>query len=188
MGATVHVFPVRQDRRRKLSTEQVGEAVRLRQSGLTLKAVGERFGVTGTAILNAIRAVQNPEKHQEIESKRKKSQLARTARGQKIQKVHRGESEADKSYRAEWNRAYMQRRRDARGDLIAKIKAAPCMDCGGVFASCAMHFDHRPGTGKMFNIGERFASVAEDVLVEEIAKCDVVCANCHAVRTHTRRG
>lgn len=50
-----------------------------------------------------------------------------------------------------------------------------------------MQFDHKPGTDKRFEIA--FAARLgknEKQILEEIAKCDLVCANCHAERTYTR--
>ena len=39
---------------------------------------------------------------------------------------------------------------------------------------------------KLFNVGTRIGNNLQSVL-REIAKCDVVCANCHRVRTHVGR-
>lgn len=64
-------------------------------------------------------------------------------------------------------------------------KDRPCLDCGGRFPLECMQFDHRPGETKLFNIGMR-STLARARLVAEIAKCDVVCANCHAIRTTGR--
>lgn len=67
-------------------------------------------------------------------------------------------------------------------------KAAPCMDCGGTFPPCAMQFDHVRGE-KLRNIGDMVVDgVSYKVIDEEIAKCELVCANCHAVRTQQRQG
>ena len=68
---------------------------------------------------------------------------------------------------------------------IDKIKAAPCMDCGGVFPPECMDFDHRPGEGKFMSVG-RMYMMNPTRLAAEIAKCDLVCANCHRVRTRAR--
>ncbi len=75
--------------------------------------------------------------------------------------------------------------------LIKKYGGIPCMDCSGVFAWCAMDFDHRPDEVKEFGVGskgrlkatpERLAEVEK-----EIAKCNLVCSNCHRVRTKNRK-
>lgn len=62
-----------------------------------------------------------------------------------------------------------------------------CTDCGYNAHPAALEFDHLPGTEKKFNIGEKIGSYNRQKLWEEIAKCDVVCANCHNIRTATRR-
>jgi hypothetical protein len=62
-----------------------------------------------------------------------------------------------------------------------------CADCGYREHPAALEFDHRPGEEKLFNIGEQMGNRSMDVLWAEIAKCDVVCSNCHNIRTHTRR-
>jgi hypothetical protein len=49
-----------------------------------------------------------------------------------------------------------------------------------------MQFDHVRGE-KLFNVSYFRSKAKIDFLLAEIAKCDVVCANCHAIRTHERR-
>lgn len=61
-----------------------------------------------------------------------------------------------------------------------------CMDCGYNLHPHALEFDHRPGTTKKFNIGA-FRNRSWETLLDEIKKCDVVCSNCHKIRTATRR-
>ena len=47
-----------------------------------------------------------------------------------------------------------------------------------------MDFDHRDPAAKLFNItASRAMLMVRDRLLAEVAKCDVVCANCHRVRT-----
>jgi hypothetical protein len=73
-----------------------------------------------------------------------------------------------------------------RKSWVASIKAKPCMDCGGTFPSCCMDFDHRPGTVKVAGVGQMMWEHIEKVKAE-IEKCDLVCANCHRIRTHLTR-
>ena len=61
-----------------------------------------------------------------------------------------------------------------------------CADCGYNASPVALEFDHRDGTPKRYNVGAMNMMSKEKTLVE-IAKCDVVCANCHAIRTHVLR-
>lgn len=75
--------------------------------------------------------------------------------------------------------------------IVNELKIKPCMDCNGSFNPWQMDFDHRPGTKKLFEIN-KFVNVSSitpqrlNFLYEEIAKCDLVCANCHRDRTHKR--
>ena len=72
----------------------------------------------------------------------------------------------------------------------------PCTDCGVVYPYWVMQLDHVPERGsKAFTVSLTYTSgsdrrvmVTREELVAEIAKCDVVCANCHAERTHSRGG
>jgi len=73
--------------------------------------------------------------------------------------------------------------------LQAKLNAGACMDCGFVFDRityvCA-DLDHRQPKLKSFTISQRKSSVSTADLRAEIAKCDVVCANCHRLRTYVQ--
>jgi len=61
----------------------------------------------------------------------------------------------------------------------------PCIDCGIEYPPYVMDFDHRTGEDKLFNIGNApgFAK-SKTKLLAEVAKCDIVCANCHRERTY----
>lgn len=98
--------------------------------------------------------------------------------------------------------AYRQRNRDAlrvadnarsvreRLALMARVDAvkvaAGCADCGYNAHAIALDFDHLgddkdAGVSVLVHNRARWSRVAA-----EIAKCEVVCANCHRVRTATR--
>jgi len=64
----------------------------------------------------------------------------------------------------------------------------PCADCGGLFHPAAMHWDHLPGQEKKATLGYLAKRGNRRRVLEEIAKCELVCANCHAVRTFVGRG
>lgn len=69
-----------------------------------------------------------------------------------------------------------------------EIKSKPCHDCGGTFEICCMDFDHRKGTIKSYNIGSMFAHhYSVELIQSELDKCDLVCSNCHRIRTRNRR-
>lgn len=67
------------------------------------------------------------------------------------------------------------------------LKAHPCMDCGGTFPPECMDFDHVRGN-KLEEISVLArSSVPLEILLLEVMKCDLVCANCHRTRTKQRR-
>lgn len=72
---------------------------------------------------------------------------------------------------------------------IETVKAVPCMDCNIQYPPYCMDFDHRPGEEKSFNISTYMrANKSLEQVIQEIAKCDLVCANCHRIRTFSRLG
>ena len=77
----------------------------------------------------------------------------------------------------------------ALGLEIAQIKIdTPCMDCGNNYPQECMDFDHRPGESKQNNVGTMVShGHGRESVMAEIAKCDIVCANCHRIRTRKRR-
>jgi len=60
-----------------------------------------------------------------------------------------------------------------------------CIDCGYREHSEALDFDHVRGI-KLFEFASAGTRKPSSIL-EEIAKCEVVCANCHRIRTFNRR-
>ena len=73
-------------------------------------------------------------------------------------------------------------------DYVAAIKEMhPCMDCGNNFPACCMDFDHRPEENKVACVGRLVFSGSLADVEAEIAKCDLVCANCHRIRTRDRK-
>ncbi len=68
---------------------------------------------------------------------------------------------------------------------VQKAKDNPCTDCGVKYPWYVMDFDHIED--KKFNIGDAVRTVPPlDRVIEEIAKCELVCANCHRIRTYER--
>lgn len=68
--------------------------------------------------------------------------------------------------------------------LLARLKGEPCTDCGDTFRPEAMDFDHVRGV-KVGNVSDMVGG-STDALVAEIAKCELVCAVCHRIRTRDR--
>jgi len=65
------------------------------------------------------------------------------------------------------------------------FKDHPCLDCGET-DPIVLEFDHL--RDKSFSIGTELTRHAWNAILDEIAKCEVVCANCHRRRTARRRG
>lgn len=79
-----------------------------------------------------------------------------------------------------------RRKADTQGvkKAIRDIKeSSPCTDCGVSYPYYVMQFDHIRGE-KSFEIARAVSSHAMPRLLQEIEKCDLVCANCHMERTH----
>lgn len=70
--------------------------------------------------------------------------------------------------------------------IINNLKDKPCMDCGNKFPPICMDFDHVRGK-KVANISKLARAGKIDEALKEIEKCDLVCANCHRLRTDIRR-
>lgn len=84
-------------------------------------------------------------------------------------------------------KAWRLRGRDERKKLLNAYKRFPCMDCGCTFPPVCMDFDHRPGEIKKAGLSKlAIQAAAFDAILEEINKCDLVCSNCHRIRTHKR--
>lgn len=90
-------------------------------------------------------------------------------------------------YHAHKEKAYalVKARKERVHAMVKSFKDKPCADCGNRFPPECMDFDHVFGK-KSFNIAHGSGHSIEDLLAE-ILKCEVVCANCHRIRTTTRR-
>lgn len=86
----------------------------------------------------------------------------------------------NKKHRSQWRAAYRVRRSN-RTALINKLKNVPCSDCRKKFHPFCMDFDHKLGVIKCRDVSQIMA--IKDIL-EEVKKCDVVCSNCHRLRTY----
>lgn len=83
------------------------------------------------------------------------------------------------AYTRNWRPRYLAYR-----VLVDDLKGHPCVDCGGTFPPECMDFDHLGD--KKWQIG-RMMNFSHEKVRDEIAKCDLVCANCHRIRTKSRK-
>lgn len=70
---------------------------------------------------------------------------------------------------------------------INQIKSKPCTDCKNSFPPEAMDFDHVRGK-KLFEIAQKMRVWDLNKILKEIDKCELVCSNCHRIRTKKRLG
>jgi len=124
-----------------------------------------------------LRLRKNPE-----EVKRK---LERTRRWHEKNRVRRAKYKKDNAkYFATLSRKSAERIRD-KFNLLKMER--PCYDCGGMFPPHMTDWDHLPQFEKKFAIGPSVRCKSMDSVIDEIAKCQLVCANCHRERTKIRR-
>lgn len=81
-------------------------------------------------------------------------------------------------------RSYAKRRRGEFREWLAEQKRS-CAVCGEADHRCLL-FHHRDAATKRFQISLNCWSRSQDEVLSEIAKCDVLCANCHQ-KLHYRR-
>lgn len=68
--------------------------------------------------------------------------------------------------------------------IIADEKRKPCVVCNGTFPTVCMDFDHGKRNKTRAVSDMAHSGVSVERFMKEIAKCEVVCANCHRIRTH----
>ncbi|MBV9172862.1 MAG: hypothetical protein JOZ81_22600 [Chloroflexi bacterium] len=80
-----------------------------------------------------------------------------------------------------------RRRRELGKDYVDFLKRVPCADCGVKYPPYVMDFDHVRGE-KQINLSRlRNSRLGWAKLIAEVEKCEVVCANCHRMRTRLRK-
>lgn len=61
-----------------------------------------------------------------------------------------------------------------------------CVDCGEKYPHYMLDFDHLPGYEKVGSVTDIFANYSWEKGMEELKKCEIVCANCHRIRSYER--
>lgn len=69
--------------------------------------------------------------------------------------------------------------------LIDEMKRKPCADCKGMFPPICMDFDHI-NNDKNGNVSRMVSSGNITGALDEASKCEIVCSNCHRIRTAER--
>ena len=73
-------------------------------------------------------------------------------------------------------------------DIINSLKIGKgCVDCGDTYAPHCMDFDHVRGE-KHYSVSQMLGNGFRlETILDEIKKCDLVCANCHRIRTDKKK-
>ena len=72
--------------------------------------------------------------------------------------------------------------KENRENLLEYFKTNPCIRCGET-NPVVLDFDHRDEKDKKYGISNMITSYNWDTILSEIEKCDVLCANCHRIKT-----
>lgn len=107
--------------------------------------------------------------------------------------MSRVSAEKNREYQRAWyaknkekQKARTRKYRFVLKDKVSEYKAShPCVDCGEMYPSCVMDFDHT-GEDKSANVSFLASGNYSKKVWEEIEKCELVCSNCHRIRTHNR--
>jgi hypothetical protein len=82
--------------------------------------------------------------------------------------------------------AYLDRAKNYKKQIKAivdDLKSQPCQDCKHTYPPICMDFDHRDPMQKKHLVSVLTNQGRIKALREEVAKCDLVCSNCHRIRT-----
>lgn len=71
--------------------------------------------------------------------------------------------------------------------LLQYLSDKQCVDCSDN-RPVVLQFDHRDPEQKEYQISRMLRSYKWETILKEIDKCDIVCANCHAIRTAKQFG
>lgn len=117
----------------------------------------------------------------------KECAVCRSLKSHDAYRLYRGTTRAA-TCRACYNDRHKQKQTALREPVDAYKSARGCADCGWNGHPGALDLDHRPGEDKTLAVSQmiaRLCPLAE--IMAEVAKCDVVCARCHRLRTLRRQ-
>lgn len=128
-----------------------------------------------------------PKEESEFNKNRSKkdglNSICRKCSGERSRRYYREKGTEHKKAVLKRNKSY----RDVlRNYILTYFKTHPCVDCENADVR-VLEFDHLPKFKKDRDISRMMAcSVSIEKLQSEIDKCEVVCANCHKIRTIER--
>lgn len=72
--------------------------------------------------------------------------------------------------------------------ILREAKMAPCVDCKREYHYAVMDADHRDPDIRLFSLSRPPKGCTVEMFLTELAKCDIVCSNCHRMRTFRNGG
>ena len=82
-------------------------------------------------------------------------------------------------YRKKLTKQGTERARKSKNKIVDYF-GNKCHDCNGVFPNCCYDVHHLDPAEKDFNLSAKRGF--DDVLIEELKKCVLLCSNCHRIR------
>ena len=101
----------------------------------------------------------------------------------------RGRAYYHKNHERQLALALKRRHRDylEKREFLNKAKDIPCADCGKKYPFYVMDFDHKKHQLKIKDVAYMVTrNWSLDKIKVEVEKCEVVCANCHRIRTYKK--
>jgi DNA-binding transcriptional ArsR family regulator len=147
-------------------------------AGLSIRAIGERLGVSYATVRHWL-------KRHELKTRRavepRGSQARTVEREYPVHGLTTFGRRRDGYFRCLACRAdaVVKRRRAVKGILVEEAGGA-CKLCGYNRVPAALQFHHLDRSQKAFELSHRGATLALDAARAEVAKCVLLCANCHA--------
>lgn len=94
-----------------------------------------------------------------------------------------------RSYLKNKDKVYIRARRDLskKKEYLRQVKNNPCVDCTIKYPYYVMDLDHREGEEKDRKVSSMLKSAGWKRFLDECKKCDLVCSNCHRIRTYKRK-
>ena len=81
----------------------------------------------------------------------------------------------------------LTQKRRRRKRMAVEMMGGSCKDCKATFPSYPEVFDFDHLWGKQEAIGRMLPVATWEAIVDELQKCELVCSNCHRIRTVERR-
>lgn len=107
-------------------------------------------------------------------------------------RLNPAKKQKDRESSAKWRREHPEENKrrytaefEKKKQILLDARASGCIKCGETHPAC-LDFHHRDPSEKEGHIGE-FRKFGMKRLLAEIAKCDVLCANCHRIFHYDER-